>query len=548
MATVSPVMSPEPPQAVIGLEVHVQLRTETKIFCRCPHRFGAPPNTLVCPVCLGYPGALPVLNDRAVELAVKLALALEAQVQPVSGFDRKSYFYPDLPKGYQITQHRQPLATGGSLPLTRHPRRIGIERLHLEEDAGKLVHGGPPGGLPGGPDGPGEPSRVDFNRSGAPLVEIVSRPEMSTPEEARDYLQTLHGALRFTDTSDAHMEQGSLRCDANVSVLRPGETALGTRIEIKNLGSFRQVARALEHEIQRQSRRLAEGRQIEPETRSFDDGAGVTRPLRSKETSADYRYLDEPDLPPLQIPEARIRAIRESLPELPWDLRRRLRSAYGVSRRDAVSLSRSRELASYFEAVVGALRATGEAGPQGGSDRAAASRTTPWVLHEALGELNRRSRGADDGRAGSAESAGGDRGDAVLAEALPPRRLAALIRHVEDGDVSARAAKGVLTEIWGSGDEPAAVIERLGLTQVRDPGRLQSWIREVLEARPEEVRRYRQGEAKLLGFLLGQVMERSGGRAAPRDVRRRLEDALREAPGSREESTGQEPSEEPGAP
>lgn len=481
-----------PYEAVIGLEVHVQLRTETKIFCRCPHRFGAEPNTLVCPVCLGYPGALPVLNRRAVELAVKLALALGARVHRQSTFDRKSYFYPDLPKGYQITQRRRPLATGGRLPLSRHDREIGIERLHLEEDAGKLLHE-----APGGRPLPGH-SLVDFNRCGAPLVEVVSRPEISTPEEARDFLQTLHRLLLFTGTSDGNMEEGSLRCDANVSLRRPGERELGTRTEIKNVSSFRHLARALEHEIRRQTDALDRGEQIRQETRGLDDAAGVTRTLRGKEESPDYRYLPEPDLPPLVLSEERVEALRRDLPELPWELRDRLAHSYGIPNEVARSLARSPELARYFEDGLG------DAGA--GTARRTARNLARWIDNEVLGELNRR------------------QGD--LGEAPPPGRLRALVELVTHGTISARAGKRVLADMWETEEEPAAVVERLGLAQIDDRESLEGWIQTTLDEHPEEVERYRHGETRLLDFLVGRVMQRSGGRAAPQRVRELLLETL----------------------
>src|SRR6185295_9831619 len=336
-------------EAVIGLEVHVQLLTETKMFCRCPNRFGAAPNTLICPVCLGYPGALPAPNRRAVDLAAKLALALGCEVHPASVFARKNYFYPDLPKGYQISQFDRPLAEGGLLPLSQYGKEVRIERLHLEEDAGKLLHEAPGGGAL-----PGE-SLVDFNRCGVPLVEIVSRPDMAGASEAQDYLQTLHQLLLYTGTSDGNMEEGSLRCDANVSVRRKGETKLGTKAEVKNVNSFKNVARAVEHEIERQIGVLESGGRVVQETRSFDADQGVTRTLRSKEEAHDYRYFPDPDLPPLVLTRERIEGLRAELPELPWQRRTRFASQYGLPAGDAQVLSASRELADYYEAAVAAL-------------------------------------------------------------------------------------------------------------------------------------------------------------------------------------------------
>src|SRR5947199_4689195 len=336
-------------EAVIGLEVHVQLLTASKMFCRCPNRFGAAPNTLVCPVCLGYPGTLPVANRHAVDLAVKLALALGCEVRPHSVFARKNYFYPDLPKGYQISQYDRPLAEDGSLPLTLAEKRVRIERLHMEEDAGKLLHEAPGGGaLPG-------QSLVDFNRCGVPLVEIVSRPDMASAAEAQDYLQTLHQLLLYTETSDGNMEEGSLRCDANVSVRRRGETRLGTKTEVKNVNSFRNVARAIEHEIERQTAILESGGRVMQETRSFNADTGTTKLMRSKEEAHDYRYFPEPDLPPLVVAPERVAEIRAALPGLPWQRRASLVSRYGLPAADAQVLTGSRELADYYEAGVAAL-------------------------------------------------------------------------------------------------------------------------------------------------------------------------------------------------
>jgi aspartyl-tRNA(Asn)/glutamyl-tRNA(Gln) amidotransferase subunit B len=493
---------------VIGLEVHVQLATATKMFCRCPHRYGAPPNTLTCPVCLGYPGALPVPNHHAVDLAVRLASALGATVHERSRFARKSYFYPDLPKGYQITQYDHPLATGGALPLSERSEPIGLIRLHLEEDSGKLTHRrdppeeGEPRGEPEG-DPYGE-TLVDFNRCGVPLVEIVTRPELRTPEEARELLATLHRLLRYLEVSDASMEEGSLRCDANLSVRRRGETGLGTKVEIKNLNSFRHVARALEHELERQGRIVAAGGAVGEETRSFDPGQGVTRPLRNKEEAADYRYFPEPDLPPLVVAALRREAIAADLPELPWDRRDRLARDHGLPLDEAAVLTGSRELAAYFERAVAALHQLRP--PAAGDAKALAD----WVRTEVLREL--AERGIDP-----------ERGPG---EALPPEDLAELSSLVTDGTVSHSAAKRVLSTVWGTGEAPSAAVERLGLSQVRDDDRLTDWVDAVVAAHPDEAERYAAGKTGLLGFFVGRVMRRSGGRADPRRVRELLISAL----------------------
>jgi aspartyl-tRNA(Asn)/glutamyl-tRNA(Gln) amidotransferase subunit B len=474
-------------EAVIGLEVHVQLLTETKIFCRCPNRFGAEPNTLVCPVCLGYPGTLPVLNRQAVDLAARLSFALGAEVRPRSVFARKNYFYPDLPKGYQISQLDRPLAEDGRLPLTQHDKAVGVERLHLEEDAGKLLHE-----APGGAALPGH-SLVDFNRCGVPLAEIVSRPEMATPEEAQDYLQTLHQVLLYTGTSDGNMEQGSLRCDANVSVRRRGETALGTKTEIKNLNSFRNVARALEHEIERQIGVVEAGGRVVQETRGFDADRGTTHPMRSKEEAHDYRYFPEPDLPPLELPRERLEALRGDLPELPWDRRRRFEETFALPAEDTRLLTQTRDLADYFEAALAAHPANPKA-------------VANWVMTDVLREIKERK--------------------ASLAEAMPPERLAALVALVDTGTISHSAARQVLAEIWGSGEEPAAAVDRLGLAQVSDTAAIDAWVAEVVASNPSQVEEYLGGKTKLLSFFTGRVMRLSKGRAEPRQVQETLRRAL----------------------
>jgi aspartyl-tRNA(Asn)/glutamyl-tRNA(Gln) amidotransferase subunit B len=478
-------------EAVIGLEVHVQLLTETKMFCRCPNRFGAAPNTLVCPVCLGYPGTLPVPNRRAVDLAAKLALALGCEVHPTSVFARKNYFYPDLPKGYQISQFDRPLAEGGLLPLSQHDKSVRIERLHLEEDAGKLLHEAPGGGAL-----PGE-SLVDFNRCGVPLVEIVSRPGMSSAAEAQDYLQTLHQLLLYTRTSDGNMEEGSLRCDANVSVRRRGETKLGTKTEIKNVNSFRNVARAIEHEIGRQIEVIEAGGRVEQETRGFDADSGKTRLMRSKEEAHDYRYFPDPDLPPLVLTRERIGELRAELPELPWQRRARLAAQYGLPAADAQVLAAARELADYYEAAAAALPSN----PKGIAN---------WVMGEVLRDVKERR--------------------VELAGTIPPAHLAALVGMVDQGRISNSAAKEVFAAVCPTGEEPAAAVERLGLAQVSDESQIERWIEEVIERNPGQVHQYRAGKVQVLGFLVGQVMKLSGGRAEPKAVQQLLRRALEREP------------------
>ncbi|HEY8020099.1 MAG TPA: Asp-tRNA(Asn)/Glu-tRNA(Gln) amidotransferase subunit GatB [Thermoanaerobaculia bacterium] len=504
-------MSYEP---VIGLEVHVQLLTASKMFCRCPNRFGEPPNTLICPICLGYPGALPVVNGRAIDLAVGLALALGCEVNETSVFARKNYFYPDLPKGYQISQHDRPLAGNGSLPLTGSDKRVGIERLHLEEDAGKLLHettrrrSGAPREAPGGTALDGE-SLVDFNRCGVPLVEIVSRPEMASAEEAHDYLQTLHRLLLYTGTSDGSMEEGSLRCDVNVSLRPAGSALLGKKVEVKNVNSFRYAARAIEHEIERQRALLEAGGRVVQETRAFDAASGATRATRSKEEAHDYRYFPEPDLPPLVLARERIEALRRELPELPWERRARLAARYGLPADDARVLTAARELADYFEAAAAAGGAGAPASPKEIVNCASPKGIANWIMGEALREL--RSRRLEP---------------AELARALPPARLAALVAMVEAGRLSASAGKEVFAAVFGSGEEPAAAAGRLGLVQVSDAAEIGRWVDEVIAGNPGQVEQYRAGKAAVLDHLVGQVMKRSGGRAQPARARQLLRQAL----------------------
>jgi aspartyl-tRNA(Asn)/glutamyl-tRNA(Gln) amidotransferase subunit B len=467
-------------EAVVGLEVHVHLKTRTKIFCRCENRFGAEPNTLTCPVCAGYPGSLPVLNREAVNLAARLALALGCRLNPHSTFARKNYFYADLPKGYQISQFEEPIASGGELPLTDHPKRVGLHRLHLEEDAGKLLHETPGGGaLPG-------QSLVDLNRCGVPLVEIVSAPDLRSAAEAQDYLQTLHRVLLYTGTSDGNMEEGSLRCDANVSVRPAGQSAFGTKVEVKNLNSFRNLAKSIDYEIERQIGRLESGQGVVQETRTFDAATGVTRPMRGKEEAHDYRYFPEPDLPALVLAAERVESLRRALPELPWQRRARFGGEYGLSPDDARLLTSTPDLADYFEAAV----RHHPSNPKGIAN---------WVMTEVLRELKER--------------------HSTVATALRPERLARLVEMVDTGALSGRGAKEVLAAIWEIDEEPAAAMTRLGLTQVRDSGEIATWIDAVLREHPGPVAQYLDGKTKALGFLVGEVMKRSGGRADPRQAR-----------------------------
>jgi aspartyl-tRNA(Asn)/glutamyl-tRNA(Gln) amidotransferase subunit B len=460
-------------ETVIGLEVHVQLGTASKMFCGCSTAFGDAPNTNVCPVCLGLPGALPVPNEQAIRLATRAALALECTVHETSVFARKNYFYPDLPKGYQISQFDRPLATGGRLGFEspdRGPLEVSITRLHVEEDAGKSLHDRFPG-----------LTAVDLNRSGVPLAEIVSGPDIRSPAEARAYLVAIRQLLVFAGVSECSMEKGSLRVDANLSVRPMGSTPLGTKTEVKNMNSFANVERALDAERARQVALIESGGAVQQISLLFNAATGQVREMRSKEDSHDYRYFPDPDLPPLVLSREWIQAERAALPELPGARRARLMDQYGLSAYDAGVLTGEVEFAAYFEAVVAA----------GVEGKAAAN----WIMGEALSSWNEQGRFA-----------------------VPAADLAGLIALVADGTVSHQAAKKVYAELAAAGGEPRAVAERLGLIQVRDVSALEGWVDEVLAAHPAEVERYRNGEAKLMGFLTGQVMKRSKGQADPKGI------------------------------
>jgi aspartyl-tRNA(Asn)/glutamyl-tRNA(Gln) amidotransferase subunit B len=473
-------------ETVIGLEVHVQLLTRTKMFCGCSAAFGDPPNRHVCPVCLGLPGALPVPNAHAVRLAARAACGLGLTVHPRSVFARKNYFYPDLPKGYQISQHEAPLATGGRLEIDSAERgrvTVGIARVHIEEDAAKSFHDKVPG-----------MTAVDCNRAGVPLIEIVGEPDLRSPAEARAYLTALKQVLRYLEVSDCSMEEGSLRVDANVSVRPAGSTELRTRCEVKNLNSFANVERALAFERDRHVAVYEGGGAIEQRTMTFDAASGAVRPIRAKEESHDYRYFPEPDLPPLVLPAAWLEAERARLPELPAAKRARFERDYALSASDARVLAGTRALAAYFEEVVGA----------GCEAKVAAN----WVMNEVLAL-------SPDG------------------ETLPVCAAAtvAAIGLVAAGKVSRQNGRKVLAEL--AGVEPAdaaraaeAAAARLGVLQVSDAGAIDGWVRDVLDAHPGEVARYRAGEEKVLGFLVGQAMQRSGGRADPKRVSAALRAAL----------------------
>ncbi len=464
-------------EMVVGLEVHVQLKTKTKAFCRCSADFGAPPNTNVCPVCLALPGALPVLNERAVELAARAAFALGCTVHPTSIFARKNYFYPDLPKGYQISQFDKPLATGGSVRIgtteSGTPISVGITRVHMEEDAGKSIH-----------DRYSGATAIDLNRAGVPLIEIVSEPDMRSVTEASSYLRVVKQILEYIAVSDVSMEEGSLRVDANVSARARGDTKLGTKTEIKNMNSFSGVERALESEFARQCTVLAAGGRVEQQTMLWDGAAGVVRPARSKEGSHDYRYFPEPDLPPLVLAPEFLDQIKATMPELPVARWERMKKEYpGVTEYDLTLLTSSPAIADYFEQVARPL----------GDAKSAAN----WVMGEVLAAVN---------------ATGGD----IAHFSIRPADLAALLDLVKKGTVSHTAAKQIFGAMVATGDPPLRIAERDGLLKVSDDAQLRRWVDEVFAEHATEAQRFVAGERKLQGVLIGFVMKKSGGRADPK--------------------------------
>jgi aspartyl-tRNA(Asn)/glutamyl-tRNA(Gln) amidotransferase subunit B len=488
----SPRISPEVMgryEAVIGLEVHAQLKTQTKAFCGCSTRFGDPPNTNVCPVCLGLPGALPVLNGRAVELAVRASLALHAKIHGRSRFARKNYFYPDLPKGYQISQYELPLATEGCLEieLDGAAKRIGITRLHMEEDAAKNLHEGFPDS--------DRWSYIDFNRCGVPLIEIVSEPDLRTPPEAYAYLTTLKQVLEYTDVSDCNMEEGSLRCDANISVRLRGAPKFGTKAEVKNLNSFRYLAHALEYEIERQIEVLESGGTISQETRLWNVRAGRTEAMRSKEFAHDYRYFPDPDLLPVSAPEALVAEVRRGMPELPDAKRARFVSEFGITPYDAGVLTDTRALGDYFEAAVRA----------GAPAKAAAS----WISVELLRRLN-------------------DAGKEISDCPVAPAALADLLRKIEAGGITAASGKKVFQQMFDTGKSASEIIASEGLGQITDSGAIESIARAVIAKNPDNVAKFRSGNEGVFKFFVGQVMKETRGQANPQVVNELLKRILTE--------------------
>ena len=473
-------------EVVIGLEVHAQLLTQSKIFCGCPTRFGAPPNTQVCPICLGMPGVLPVLNQKVVEFGLKLALATHCQIAPYSRFARKNYFYPDLPKGYQISQYELPLAEHGyvDIEVDGAQKRIGLTRIHMEEDAGKLIH-----------DEQLPVSYVDLNRTGVPLLEIVSEPDLRTPEEAAAYLKVLRNILLYLEICDGNMEEGSLRCDANISLRPVGSTSLGVKTELKNMNSFRNVQRALEYEIRRQRSLLEAGEDIIQETRLWDANRGKTYSMRGKEEAHDYRYFPEPDLLPLVIAPEWIEAVRATLPELPDAKKARFMRQYDLPDYDAGVLTAEKALADYFEDCVRTF-------PQ-------AKKVSNWIMSELMRELKKDDQGIETCR-------------------VTPRALGRLLALVEEGTISGKIAKSVFMDMIATGQDPDAIVRAKGLSQISDTSSLEALAREILAANPKEVADYKAGKTKVMGFFVGEIMKKTKGQANPKLVNQLLGRLLQE--------------------
>ena len=475
-------------ETVIGLEVHAQLATRSKMFCGCPTTFGAAPNSQTCPICQGMPGVLPVINRKAVEYAVRTSLAFGLRVNPACRFARKHYYYPDMPKNFQISQYEEPLAEEGALEIDGPggARRIGIQRLHLEEDVGKLVHEGDFASA--------QASLVDYNRSGTPLMETVSKPDIRSPEEAATYLRAFRAVLLALGVCDGNMEEGSLRCDANVSLRPRGAAELGTKVEIKNLNSFRNVQRALEFEVKRQSAALDKGERIVQETRLFDAERGVTQSMRSKEYAHDYRYFPEPDLVPLKLDAGWVEQIRAAQPELPRARRQRFATQYGLPAHDAGLLTQSQALADYYERAVRA-----HANPKAIAN---------WITTELLHEVD-----ADDEAA-------------VAGSRITPVGLAGLVKLIDDGTISGKIAKDVFARMLASGEDAAAIVKREGLTQVADAGALETLVDAAIAANPKAVADFKAGKTAASKALVGQVMKASGGKANPGMVDRLVQEKL----------------------
>ena len=466
-------------EPVIGLEVHVQLKTESKIFCSCSTEFGSEPNSNTCPVCLGLPGSLPVLNQKVLELGMKVGLALEGTISSRIKFDRKNYFYPDLPKAYQISQYDMPVSSKGHLTIEVEeekgkfiPKKIGITRAHLEEDAGKLLH-----------EGVRDGSWVDYNRAGVPLLEIVSEPDLRSPEEAFQYLSSLKSILQYLTVSDCNMEQGSLRCDANVSVRKKGDSKFGVKVEIKNMNSFRAVQKAVSYEMKRQTEALEAGERIPQETRLWNEAKGQTFSMRSKEHAHDYRYFPEPDLVPFTVSVKQIEDIKKALPELPQARFQRFKKQFALSDYDALVLVGDKLLGDYFEACV--------------YEKVSAKLASNWIQSELLGELNARKFSLSESK-------------------VDAKKLAGLIRLIENNTISGKIAKDVLPEMLETGKSADDIVKEKGLVQVTDTKLLEEIADRVIAANPKTVGEVRSGKAQAIGFLVGQVMKESKGKANPK--------------------------------
>ena len=474
-------------ETVIGLEVHVQINTKTKIFCSCSTEFGKPPNENTCPICLGMPGVLPVLNKRFLDSSMKACLATHCTIEPMNRFARKNYFYPDLPKGYQISQMEHPLGTKGfiNINLDGKQKRIGLTRIHMEEDAGKLIHGENLGS-------PGK-SYVDFNRTGVPLCEVVSEPDMRSPEEARAYLTELKAILEYTEVSDCNMEEGSLRCDANVSIRPIGQKEFGTRAEIKNLNSFKFVQKAIEYEVARQAKILDQGERVKQETRLYDSDRGETFPMRSKEEAFDYRYFPDPDLVPIIIDDEWVERIRKTIPELPEQKRERFVSSYKIPEYDAGVLTSSKPLADYFEQCANQF-------PQ-------PKIISNWIMGDLLRELKK------DGK---------EIGECPVS----PSEFVDLLKLIDSGTISGNIAKGVFEEMYQTQKPAGRIVEDKGLTQITDSSAIEKIVDEVIQANPSQVEELRGGKDKVLGYLVGQIMKASKGKANPGMVNKLLKEKI----------------------
>jgi len=476
-------------ESVIGLEVHVQIKTESKLFCPCAVTFGAPPNTQICPICAGYPGVLPVLNKKAVEFLVKAGLALGCKIREESIFARKQYFYPDLPKNYQISQYEKPLAEGGFLDA---PPRVGITRIHLEEDAGKLLHMVGASKLDG--------SLVDLNRAGVPLMEIVSEPDLRSAEGAQDYLAALKKILQYLEVSDCDMEKGSLRCDANVSIRPKGTQPFGSKVEVKNMNSFRGVRDAIEYEIERQTRKAEAGERIPQETRLWDADKNESRTMRSKEEAHDYRYFPEPDLLPLLLSAEHIETIRKELPELAQEKQARLMHEHGINKYDAQVLTGERAVADFFERSLS----------QGTkfTKKPVAKLISNWITTELAGRLNQTNK-------------------PITESPITPENLARLVALIVEETISGKMAKTVFEEMWKNGGGPEKIIKEKGLAQVSDENQIHQWVDLAIAQNPKAAQEFREGKERAIGAIVGTVMKLSKGQANPEIVNRLLNEKLK---------------------